>query len=56
MDPPENNEKQLDQKSKAKFKIVSLKVKGGLEYVPELVSHFDLCFSYHSPSLHYSWC
>ncbi|KAL3612512.1 hypothetical protein D5086_003532 [Populus alba] len=36
VDPPENNEKQLDQKSKAKFKIVSLKVKGGLEYVPEL--------------------
>ncbi|KAG6790506.1 hypothetical protein POTOM_006662 [Populus tomentosa] len=36
VDPPENNEKQLDQKSKAKFKIVSLKVRGGLEYVPEL--------------------
>ncbi|KAJ6298042.1 hypothetical protein OIU76_019215 [Salix suchowensis] len=36
VDAPENNEKQLDQKRKAKFKIVSLKVKGGLEYVPEL--------------------
>ncbi|XP_011044526.1 PREDICTED: vesicle-associated protein 4-1-like [Populus euphratica] len=36
VDPPENNEKQLDQKTKAKFKIVSSKVKGGLEYVPEL--------------------
>ncbi|KAF9666845.1 hypothetical protein SADUNF_Sadunf16G0271100 [Salix dunnii] len=36
VDTPENKEKQLDQKSKAKFKIVSLKVKGGLEYVPEL--------------------
>ncbi|XP_043697819.1 vesicle-associated protein 4-1-like [Telopea speciosissima] len=33
---PENNEKQPDQKSKVKFKIVSLKVKGGMEYVPEL--------------------
>ncbi|CAN6457786.1 unnamed protein product [Victoria cruziana] len=33
---PENNEKVLDQKSKVKFKIVSLKVKGGMEYVPEL--------------------
>ncbi|KAE8125724.1 hypothetical protein FH972_020498 [Carpinus fangiana] len=32
----ENNEKQLDQKSKIKFKIMSLKVKGGMEYVPEL--------------------
>jgi hypothetical protein len=33
----ENNEKHLDQKSKIKFKIMSLKVKGGMEYVPELV-------------------
>lgn len=33
---PENNEKQSDQKSKVKFKIMSLKVKEGLEYVPEL--------------------
>ncbi|XP_077220959.1 vesicle-associated protein 4-1-like [Tasmannia lanceolata] len=33
---PENNEKQTDQKSKVKFKIVSLKVQGGIEYVPEL--------------------
>lgn len=35
---PENNEKVLDQKNKVKFKIVSLKVKGPMEYVPELVS------------------
>lgn len=34
----ENSEKQLDQRSKIKFKIMSLKVKGGIEYVPELVS------------------
>jgi hypothetical protein len=34
---PENNEKPLDQKCKVKFKIVSLKVKGPMEYVPELV-------------------
>jgi len=33
---PENNEKPLDQKFKVKFKIVSLKVKGPMEYVPEL--------------------
>ncbi|CAN8301952.1 unnamed protein product [Cochlearia groenlandica] len=34
---PENNEKQqLNQKSKVKFKIMSLKVKSGVEYVPEL--------------------
>ncbi|XP_077254040.1 vesicle-associated protein 4-1-like [Tasmannia lanceolata] len=36
VEQPENNEKQIDQKSKVKFKIVSLKVKGGIEYVPEL--------------------
>lgn len=35
---PDNNEKQLDQKSKVKFKIMSLKVKAGIDYVPELVS------------------
>jgi hypothetical protein len=34
---PENNEKPLD-KCKVKFKIVSLKVKGPVEYVPELVN------------------
>ncbi|URD98764.1 MSP (Major sperm protein) domain [Musa troglodytarum] len=34
---PENNEKVLDQKNKVKFKIVSLKVKGPMEYVPELL-------------------
>ncbi|CAN6850520.1 unnamed protein product [Brassica oleracea] len=34
---PENNERQqLNQKSKAKFKIMSLKVKPGVEFVPEL--------------------
>ncbi|KAM7498767.1 hypothetical protein LguiA_023181 [Lonicera macranthoides] len=33
---PDNNEKQLDQKSKVKFKIMSLKVKAGIDYVPEL--------------------
>uniref|UniRef100_A0A5B7AA15 Putative vesicle-associated protein 4-1 n=1 Tax=Davidia involucrata TaxID=16924 RepID=A0A5B7AA15_DAVIN len=41
---PENNEKQLDQKSKVqldqkskvKFKIMSLKVKAGMDFVPEL--------------------
>ncbi|XP_050214143.1 vesicle-associated protein 4-2-like [Mercurialis annua] len=33
---PENNEKPVDQKSKVKFKIMSLKVKGMMDYVPEL--------------------
>lgn len=33
---PENNEKPMDQKSKIKFKIMSLKLKGGTEYAPEL--------------------
>ena len=38
MEQPENNEKQLDKKCKDKFKIMSLKVKAGLDYAPELVS------------------
>ncbi|XP_031501326.1 vesicle-associated protein 4-2-like [Nymphaea colorata] len=33
---PENNEKVVDQKTKVKFKIMSLKVKEGTEYVPEM--------------------
>ncbi|KAL5972988.1 Vesicle-associated protein 4-1 [Asimina triloba] len=33
---PENNEKPTDQKSNAKFRIMSLKVQGVIEYVPEL--------------------
>ncbi|CAI0460857.1 unnamed protein product [Linum tenue] len=38
VEPPENNiERQLDLKNKVKFKIMSLKVKGEMEYVPELV-------------------
>lgn len=36
VEQPENNEKLLDQKSKVKFKIMSLKVKEGTDYVPEL--------------------
>jgi hypothetical protein len=38
---PENNERPMEQKSKVKFKIVSLKVKGPIDYVPELVSSAD---------------
>lgn len=38
MEPPENKEKPVNQKSKVKFKIMSLKVKDGTDYVPELVS------------------
>ncbi|KAI5674513.1 hypothetical protein M9H77_14877 [Catharanthus roseus] len=33
---PENNEKPTEQKSKVKFKIMSLKVKQGTDFVPEL--------------------
>ncbi|GLT83055.1 hypothetical protein SLE2022_013680 [Rubroshorea leprosula] len=36
VEPPENNEKPMDQKSRVKFKIMSLKVKGAMDYVPEL--------------------
>nr|KJB13472.1 hypothetical protein B456_002G076800 [Gossypium raimondii] len=35
---PENNEVQVDLKSKVKFKIMSLKVTAGVDYLPELVS------------------
>lgn len=38
VEPPENDEKPENQKSKVKFKIMSLKVKGQMEYVPEMVS------------------
>lgn len=37
VEPLENNEKPVDQKRRVKFKIVSLKVKGNMDYVPELV-------------------
>lgn len=33
---PENNEKPTEQKCKVKFKIMSLKVHGPMDYVPEL--------------------
>ncbi|XP_009353201.1 vesicle-associated protein 4-2 [Pyrus x bretschneideri] len=37
VEPPENDEKPaVDQKSRVKFKIMSLKVKGDMDYVPEL--------------------
>ncbi|XP_021829938.1 vesicle-associated protein 4-1-like [Prunus avium] len=36
VEQPENNEKHLDQRTKVKFKIVSLKVTAGTDYVPEL--------------------
>ncbi|KAK4781703.1 hypothetical protein SAY86_015805 [Trapa natans] len=36
VEQPENNEKLSDQKSKDKFKIMSLKLTGGIDYVPEL--------------------
>lgn len=36
VEPPENNDRPTDQKSKVKFKIMSLKVIGEMDYVPEL--------------------
>lgn len=36
VEPPENNEKSIDSKSRVKFKIMSLKVKEGTDFVPEL--------------------
>ncbi|KAL4302997.1 hypothetical protein GQ457_10G018400 [Hibiscus cannabinus] len=36
VEPPENNEKPIEKKSRVKFKIMSLKVKGEMDYVPEL--------------------
>lgn len=39
VEPPENNEK--PEKSRLKFKIMSLKVKGPIDYVPEMVS--EIC-------------
>ncbi|BAT92245.1 hypothetical protein VIGAN_07093000 [Vigna angularis var. angularis] len=36
VEPPESNEKPIEQKSKVKFKIMSLKVQGEIDYVPEL--------------------
>lgn len=44
VEQPENNEKPQDQKSKVKFKIVSLKVKGPMEYIPELVSFSSIIY------------
>lgn len=38
MEPPENNEKAAGLKSRVKFKIMSLKVNGPMDYVPELVN------------------
>ena len=38
VEQPENNEK--PEKTGLKFKIMSLKVKGLIDYVPELVSQF----------------
>ncbi|PKI35049.1 hypothetical protein CRG98_044564 [Punica granatum] len=36
VEPPENDEKPEHQKSRVKFKIVSLKVNGQMEYIPEM--------------------
>lgn len=57
VEAPENNERQpLDQKSKDKFKIMSLKVKGGIDYVPELVSHIGPLAKYFCLAFLSIWC
>lgn len=38
VEPPDTNEKQVGKKSRVKFKVMSLKVKEDVDYVPELVS------------------
>lgn len=37
VEPPENSEKPIEQKSGVKFKIMSLKMKVPTDYMPELV-------------------
>lgn len=50
---PENNEKPVDQKNnRVKFKIMSLKVKGPMDYVPELVRP-SLPFAQPSPTIYF---
>lgn len=46
VEPPENDEKPILQKSRDKFKIVSLKVTGPMEYVPELVRWTNIYNTY----------
>lgn len=38
VEQPDSNEKNVDQKTKVKFKIMSLKVKAETDYAPELVN------------------
>ena len=46
VEPPENSERPLDQSSRVKFKIISLKVKGDqLDYIPELVNLIFVFFN-----------
>lgn len=47
---PENNENLLQQKCKVKFKILSLKVKGPMDYAPELVLIISSTYSQSSPN------
>jgi hypothetical protein len=46
VEPPENNEKPMEQKSGVKFKIMSLKMKVPTDYMPELVC--ETCSNYWS--------
>ncbi|XP_047338429.1 vesicle-associated protein 4-2-like [Impatiens glandulifera] len=41
VEQPENNEKPVDQKCKVKFKIMSLKVDGTIDYAPELFDELN---------------
>lgn len=40
VEPPENNERPMEQKSGVKFKIMSLKMKVPTDYMPELVCEY----------------
>lgn len=60
VEQPENDEKVLGQKSRGKFKIMSLKVNGEMDYIPELVNWLTIlllyyidfpCFRHHMQSL-----
>lgn len=44
VEPPVKGEKMLGRKSRVKFKIMSLKVEPGMDYIPELVNCIQRVF------------
>lgn len=55
VEQPDSNEKNVDQKTKVKFKIMSLKVKAETDYAPELVNipHFSAHHGMLRPCIHF---